>query len=357
MKLNEVIDFRTDAILLENLDEVASTGEVSKPLKEKLNKKERYLQQYEQAMAKYMAQLDEAGFSGAEARRIAERKARGLNPANFRSKFAKQVSEMIQEIQDKGFRGLSVHVVTILVIIFINSMMMHLFVNALGLDPMVGFMTAAVFVAPVTEEVSRYIHVKKRDGARFNVMFNIAEFSLYMVQAAAFDVSLGIMALARTAAVIAHTIFTVVMRERVTSGKASALPVAMGLHALWNSSFLPGMLAAPIVALKRDRSDETETARMIVFFHDEEKSTRHITEEIAARVSTVVYVHEDVDPSFVRRHASLVGATVETFSDPIQVKRVGEMGNPVAVILPSYAKEWGVYRWIYDDIYIEVNRE
>ena len=357
--------------ITENMLTEAFIGGELKPrlvdiFKRRINAKKSAINKYNSKIAEYEQELASMGFNGKEITRIAKEKAKQLNPENFNSKFSKQMGEMIDEIKERGFRDLTIPVITVIAIIFINTAMMTLFTAATG-DPLIALALGAVFVAPITEEVGRYINIKRGDGGRYNIIFNIAEFVTYIIRAPLMGITFGAMALARIIPVIDHTFWTVITRDRAMKGKTGvgAFGVSSLLHSLTNlTAAVPVMsIVTGAVLTKKDNTGDYDNKKLVAFGYSGSEDESSISSKIVVREIDHVMVDSTINPNFIRRHAKLIGATIETYDDFDEVKKKynkKEFGK-IAVILPVEQIQKGypntkIKRWIDNSIEREMVR-
>ena len=321
----------------------------SKAEKAKKNKK-----LYQQKMRKYKDELNALGVDADQVTDIAERKARAFNPSNpDKSTFTKQWSEMIDEIKEKGFRQLTVPILTIIATIFVNTVFFVIF--ALTFGPQIAPIATAILIAPVTEEISRFISVKRRDGGRFNIIFNITEYSLYMLQAVTAGISIPLMAVARLLPVMMHTFVTAITRNELQSGTKVPLKASL-LHAFYNATLGMGVIPFLYVGAEKDESDKVDNTEILVIgTNGSFESNRDAEQEVIARGYESVYVQDTLEGTF---GAETVAASVFTVSkDEIidEIKRAREIEQSVFIIdneiLTTRNK---IQRFVNSDINFEV---
>lgn len=366
MKLNEAVGVHTldHSRIDEDMLSEAFIADTIRPaldslFTKKVKKESKLKQKYNNAMREYEQQLTAMGVDGKQVRDIAERKARGMNPESLKeSTIKKQIGEMIEEIQEKGFRSLTVPIITVAVIVFINSMMMLMFVSLAG--PVIGASMTAILVGPLTEEIGRFINVKRRDGGRFNIIFNITEYSIYMFQAALAGVPLAAMAAIRILPVIMHTLWTVILRKNMQAG-ASAPPLkTITAHALFNSIPFIGVVTT-MVMVSGKNPDANETTRMVVFGIDEETNRSAFRNEIVARNPDVIFVQNGVDTSGLLM-TGVLDVEVTMFTDFSEVKSAYQAFDKYQKIvtvmdnrLLNYKTKEG--KWLMNKIGIEIYKE
>jgi len=122
--------------------------------------------------------------------------------------FAFFVSEIIHDLTSARLSDLPKNVVKVLVILILNDAAFLLIAGILGLPlnhPLVLTLTA-IFIAPLTEEAYKAAGLKRGTIGSDLLIFNILEFSLYLLR---YTASIGFwqMAIVRVIAVIAHYLF------------------------------------------------------------------------------------------------------------------------------------------------------
>lgn len=364
MKLDEAIIFDDSRMITESMITEGFIDNTLKPMMsavfgKRVDKQTKYRQQYEAAMAGYVRELTGMGVDGSMVRDIARRKARHLSPETINKGAVKtQISEMIEEIKDKGFRSLTVPIISVAVAVFINTMMMMLFVSMAG--PVVGMMMTAVLIGPVTEEIGRFINVRRRDGGRFNIIFNITEYFMYVFQAATLGIPIAAMAVLRILPVIMHTLWTVITRKNAQADANVPPMKSLAAHALFNAMPLIGSITTVVMA----RSDNPEaragaSTRMVVFGIDENTNKAAFRNEIIARNPDLVLVQAGIDTSGIVM-SSVIDGPIVSFTDFSQVREAyTEDYQKIVVIMDNsilnYSTKEG--KWLMNKLNIEIFRE
>ena len=321
MKLKEAVCFEesnptpmviTEEMLTESFMENTLKPKLTDLFTSKLKKRRQYRQRYEQKMEEYKRELTQLGVDGNEVEAIARRKARGINPENLeKSVFKKQWKEMIAEIKEKGFRNLTTTILLLIAIFHINSFFVGMFVSALGAEA--GMVAAAVFLAPVTEETGRFISIKNRDGGRFNLLFNIGEYTTYMLQASSYGLTLPVMGIVRLLPVITHSFLAAVTRNQIMSGSKVPLLKAGLLHALMNYVNIGGTLVTTGAIMQKDKSSETDITEILAIgTNGSTESDRDARQEVIARGYPRVYIQDTLTGTY---GADLIGADIYRVSE------------------------------------------
>lgn len=331
-------------------------------------------QQYEAAMNRYVQELNALGVDGADIRKIAERKARALNPENLKSKFSKQLSEMFDEIKQGGLVSFTVPVITFITIIFVGTVFTGIFAASFG--PELGVMIAVILMGPVTEEIGRWVNVKRRAGGQFTILFNIGEYTLFVMSSAAMGMSISAMALLRVFPVILHTLLTVLMRSGMQAGTPLVKTKATLLHSFYNmaqligSSFHAfagvGVIAIPLaMASAKESPSIRDTTRMVVYGYSSEQDHQNIRIEIMAEEPKLIMVQDGIDPSFITSYASKINATVVSYDSFNEVKQEfkNSKERKTAVIMDDELLKstvimggGAIKRWLRSSIYIKIVR-
>lgn len=365
----------TEDMLTESFIENTLKPQLEKIFAKKAQRAAAARQQYERAIQQYVQELNAMGINGNDVRKIAERKARGMKPENLKSKFSKQMLEMFDEMKGAGIISLTAPILTIIFIIYVSTVFSGIFILSFGPD--VGMMIGAILVAPVVEEIGRWISIKNRAGGQFTILFNAVEFLSYVLQSSVMGVAMGTMALVRIAPIILHTLLTVLMRSGIQSG--SRMPgtqagVIHGLynaanvasHAIWNSFAGIGVLAIPIaMATAKDKSVVRDTTRMIAYGYSGKQDQENIRIDIMAEEPTIIMVQKGIDATFIELYASKIAAEViywNKFED-VQWIYTQNKDTKMAVILAddllSSTVVMGggpIKRWLRKSIYIRIIR-
>lgn len=365
----------TEDMLTESFIENTLKPQLEKIFAKKAQRAAAARQQYERAIQQYVQELNAMGINGNDVRKIAERKARGMKPENLKSKFSKQMLEMFDEMKGAGIISLTAPILTIIFIIYVSTVFSGIFILSFGPD--VGMMIGAILVAPVVEEIGRWISIKNRAGGQFTILFNAVEFLSYVLQSSVMGVAMGTMALVRIAPIILHTLLTVLMRSGIQSG--SRMPgtqagVIHGLynaanvasHAIWNSFAGIGVLAIPIaMATAKDKSMVRDTTRMIAYGYSGKQDQENIRIDIMAEEPTIIMVQKGIDATFIELYASKIAAEViywNKFED-VQWIYTQNKDTKMAVILAddllSSTVVMGggpIKRWLRKSIYIRIIR-
>ncbi len=102
-------------------------------------------------------------------------------------------------------------VVAVGVIIALNTFIFSIF-SAI-LPPLGALFLTGIMAAPITEELFKRLSVAKNQGFTSNVIFNIAEFSLYVFGSAFASVPILLLLIARIFAVGLHTMLTLIHQK------------------------------------------------------------------------------------------------------------------------------------------------
>ena len=365
----------TEDMLTEGFIENTLKPQLEKIFAKKAQRAAAAKQQYERAIQQYVQELNAMGIDGNDVRKIAERKARGMKPENLKSKFSKQMLEMFDEMKGAGIISLTAPMITIIAIIFISSVFSGIFMVRFG--PEIGGIVGMVLVAPVVEEIGRWISIKKRAGGQFTILFNAVEFLSYVLQASVMGMTVGAMAVLRIAPIILHTLLTVLMRSGIQSGSRMPGTQAGAIHglynaanaasyAIWNSFAGIGVLAIPIaMATTKDKSIARDTTRLIAYGYSGKQDQENIRIDIMAEEPTIIMVQQDIDAAFIESYASKIAAEVIYWTDFEEVKRIYSQNKDtkMAVILDDELLSSTIImgggpikRWLRKSIYIKIVR-
>lgn len=365
----------TEEMLTESFIEDTLKPQLEKIFAKKVQRATAARQQYEKAMQQYVQQLNAMGVNGEDVRKIAERKARAIKPESLKSKFSKQMLEMFDEMKGAGIISLTAPIITIMVIMFVGTVFVGIFATAFG--PSIGITLGAILVGPITEEIGRWVSIKKRAGGQFTILFNAVEFSTYLLSASVMGMSMGAMVLTRIAPLILHTLLTVLMRSGIQSGSAMTGTKITALHglynaaqtasyAIWNSFAGIGILAIPIaMAATKDKSVARDTTRMIAYGYSGNKDQANIRIDIMAEEPTIIMVQQGIDAAFIESYASKIAAEVIYWTDFEEVKRIYSQNKntKMAVIIDDELLSSTIImgggpikRWLRKSIYIRIVR-
>jgi hypothetical protein len=373
----------TEDMLTESFIEDTLKPKLIQLLSKKAQRLEADKRKFEQTLQMYARELTAMGINGNEAREIATRKARAVTPANFKQMVARQFSEMIDEIKQGGIASITKTMLTILAIIFIQSVMMQIFFVASSGNPILSMALLAMFVAPIVEETGRWISIKSGKGGQFTLLFNIAEYTTYMLQAPMMGISLSTMAIVRIIPVIGHTLLSIIMRSGVQSGN-TILPQAMTLHAVYNATaMLPAFLTSAVSAsplpvvvtgigamlLSKtkiiNKSQANEGVRMYVYGYTGARDEQEIRIEIVTKSPNLIMVQQGIDAAFMESYASKIAAEVIYWTDFEEVKRIYNQNKDtkMAVIIDDELLSSTIImgggpikRWLRKSIYIRIVR-
>ena len=106
-------------------------------------------------------------------------------------------------------------------------------------------MITTIFCAPFTEEVAKYIAVKKDTGGKYFLIFGFLEFFIYIARLLSMDLPLSMAMIVRTPALLMHGITTYIMyrhrQDAPNHEKDSKAPLAAGMmiHFFFNLAVAP----------------------------------------------------------------------------------------------------------------------
>lgn len=163
------------------------------------------------------------------------------DPSN--SVFKQQINEMWDEFFNGSaadmFTNITVATFTLVVIIVINTFFAIIFISLTG-NPDIGLLLTAILIAPVTEEIGKFISIKYKFSLPFLIAFNVTEFSLYVARY--FSVYGIIIIPIRLIGVLLHTLWTVIMRKNYQEGDKKPYIFTGFLHMLANSFGILGWI-------------------------------------------------------------------------------------------------------------------
>lgn len=132
--------------------------------------------------------------------------------------------------------------VFLIIIATINTIFLVYF-GAMTSTPLAAMALTAVIVAPVTEEIGKYLAIKGKMGSEFLLVFNIGEYLSYIAQGLAAGMNLTTIALIRIIPVIMHYYTAQVQVKAQRKDKElTGLSVAIIIHAVYNFIMSLGVL-------------------------------------------------------------------------------------------------------------------
>jgi uncharacterized DUF497 family protein len=167
-----------------------------------------------------------------------------------RTKAVGTLTNCLKEIFNfKGFTedGIGEALVITFFISVINSVFAGIFIGLFGMG--LGMAITAVAIAPITEEIAKFISIKRGHAGEFGFVFNALEFAQYLIQYGPM-VGYAKMAVVRIFPVIMH--YSTIIVEKYFNDKGEktgnksldkiGLVIGMAIHALWNFLAVSGRL-------------------------------------------------------------------------------------------------------------------
>lgn len=207
---------------------------LQKAFSKKADKAGRYESQLKTKISKAKRDAATDGVDVNAVERAVKRKVRGVKKMDS-TVISTQIREILEEMKSQSaFKTITFSLVVFVTILVLNTTM------ALVLSPIIGSagasMVVGVFFAPVVEEIGRYISIKNQFTGAYLITFNIGEYLVYMLQASTLGVSLGAMAVLRLLPVAMHTMWTLIMRQRMKDGAGSkSIASTAPLHMMYNA--------------------------------------------------------------------------------------------------------------------------
>lgn len=186
--------------------------------------------------------LKKHGFDVEKIKKAAKSEAKVENGkiANFQGKINNFVRDLYAKKFDgddflEGVRKVVLSAVLLAIVLFINTIVNYAIIS-MGVNPKIAFALTSIFCAPITEETAKMISVEQKATGTYFVIFNVAEFLLYLIQAAAFGMSAGQMFFSRIIPVLVHWLFTMIHVDYQKKGEPEkGLGIAIICHMLWNT--------------------------------------------------------------------------------------------------------------------------
>lgn len=224
----------TEDVLTESFIEDTIKPMFVKSFSKKVENVSKYKSQYNSAIANARTKASADGVDTAAIEKAVKKKVKESNTKKISpSIFSTQLKEIFEELKEQNkIKVLTYSIIIFGVIFLLNTTMM----SVLGtiVSPLVAMSITVVFLAPVIEEIGKYISIRNEMTGAFLISFNIGEYLSYMLQASTLGISLGVMAAIRLLPVAMHTMWTIIMRHKYQkdgSGPASTTV----LHMLYNA--------------------------------------------------------------------------------------------------------------------------
>lgn len=224
----------TEDILTESFIEDTIKPMFVKSFSKKVENVSKYKSQYKTAVANAKTKASADGVDTAAVEKAIKRKVKESNPTKVSpSIFSTQLKEIFEELKAQNkIKVITYSIIIFAVILLVNTTMIT--VLSTIVSPLAAMSITVVFVAPVVEEIGKYISIKNEMTGAFLISFNIGEFLSYMLQASTMGISLGVMAAIRLLPVAMHTMWTIIMRHKYqTDGSGPASTTV--LHMLYNA--------------------------------------------------------------------------------------------------------------------------
>jgi hypothetical protein len=142
-----------------------------------------------------------------------------------------------------AFNKIGKSLVLLSIILIINTFL-HNFLAVvcmiIGLPPSLGYAMGSIFVAPLTEETAKMISIQGGFTGTFFVVFNVAEFSMYMVRLLGAGMDIVTATVARLLAVGLHATTTLIQKyyydkyPKDENKKYTGYKLGILIHGLWN---------------------------------------------------------------------------------------------------------------------------
>lgn len=144
---------------------------------------------------------------------------------------------MIAEFSEKGFMDQALNlgnsILLLLVVLIINTFFMTIAFQLFGFS--LGMIILAVLIAPITEEVSKYISIKRNHSGAFFIIFNAFEITTYVSQMLMLGVSAPVAIAVRLVAAFMHFFTTSIQRHYIDKKQDKiGVYLAIFIHGLWN---------------------------------------------------------------------------------------------------------------------------
>lgn len=263
MKLDEVIvtDTTDRLILPENFTEDMLTEgfiddkirpQLERIFSKKVKNKSKYENKYQRKLNDAKSTLEANGIDANEVEQqskdiIKSKGEKKVTPSIIKN----QLQEIMDELKSKGISQFTFPIVMALIVLVINTTFIT--IASLFMPPSTAFIMMAVLLAPVTEEISKYISIKREETGAYLIVFNIIEFSSYTLQASAFGgAAMAINGIIRLLPVIMHTFWTAIMRHSYKAGSDKPYISTGLMHGLYNLFPLVGAPVTIIAGLRKD---------------------------------------------------------------------------------------------------------
>ena len=157
--------------------------------------------------------------------------------------FSDKLNKFVKDLYLKKFddstaefgRKITVSVILLAVVFFINTLVFQTSIM-MGADPIIAMAITSIFSAPIVEESAKMISVQEKATGTYFVIFNAAEFTMYVTQMVFAGVPLGISIISRLITVLVHYLLTLIHVEAKKKNKSlEGFGIAVILHALWNT--------------------------------------------------------------------------------------------------------------------------
>jgi len=143
--------------------------------------------------------------------------------------------QIIKEMKETSLIGqIATSIVILVLVIAIGKFLMNILI-LLEFPPIAVFAIASVFIAPLTEEASKYFSIKYKSTGAYFIVFNFVEFSLYFAKLFSLGVPIFSIIITRSTAVLLHYLLTKIHWQAHKDKKeGQGFIIATTIHALWN---------------------------------------------------------------------------------------------------------------------------
>lgn len=204
---------------------------------------------YDINMAKIEKQLRDANIDVDSINVIIKKYVHKVKISNNPVEVAKSLVENFQaattEVMTSLPRDIAWSILTLMVVMCLNTFLLLVILvigTNLGIPPQICMYALVIFVAPIVEEYSKYISIKNNYTGAYFIIFNMSEFSSYVLKMLAIGYNLAPAILIRLTVVMMHAITTYIQYHMRKNAKekdkeeASKLGLIIGIiiHFFWN---------------------------------------------------------------------------------------------------------------------------
>ena len=161
---------------------------------------------------------------------------------NNRFNFGKVINSIVFEFQQSNLiQQISFSLIILCVVILINTFCSSLF--QLYFSKTIAFALSAIIIAPLVEETGKFISIETKSTMSYFITFNIAEFSLYLFTMLSAGMSLPVIIIGRSLAVLLHGLTTYIQKKGYNKNdKTKHFLSAILIHGIWNFNAIKNML-------------------------------------------------------------------------------------------------------------------